>query len=273
MTTLASSIRPAPLPAVVWLIRRELIRFARQPSRIVGAVGTPILIWVFLSSGFSTPPGQQIAPGGGGGAGGIPYAAFLLPGMASMIVLFSAIFAAISLIEDRHEGLLQSVLVSPAPTWATVVSKVTAATILATGQAVLILLAAPLVGLHPGLGGFMAALGALACISLSIGGLSLALAWYVDSVQGFHSVMNLILMPMWLLSGAFFSVGGSAVWLAWIMRLNPLTWPTEALRAALLGDAAATRDAPAAIVWLVTLAFAAAGVALPWMVMRRPVRR
>lgn len=256
------------LPAFTALLQREIVRFLRQPSRIVAAIGTAALFWLVLGSGFAgsfqmTADATATTPGGEGD-GGVSYSAYLIPGMAAMVVLFASIVAAISLIDDRHAGFLQGVLVSPAPAWAMVGAKVGGCAVLALAQGMLVLLAAPLAGVPLDPLGVLLAAAALACIALGIAGIGLALAWKIDSVQGFHGVMNLVLMPMWLLSGAFFPVDSAAGWLGWVMRLNPLTWPTEALRAALLHDAP-----PSPAAWLGSAAFAAAGAILPWLVVRR----
>lgn len=267
MTTAASTPPASALPALAALFRREIVRFLRQPSRIVAAIGTAALLWIVLGSGFAGS--FQMAPAAETahttpGAAAVSYSAYLVPGMAAMVVLFASIVAAISLIDDRHAGLLQGVLVSPAPAWAMVGAKVGGCAVLALAQGMLVLVAAPLAGVTLTPMGLLLAAAALACIALGIAGLGLALAWWIDSVQGFHGVMNLVLMPMWLLSGAFFPVESAAGWLGWVMRLNPLTWPTEALRSALLSGGP---GAPAA--WLGAIAFAAAGAALPWLVIRR----
>src|SRR5688572_25435034 len=173
---------PSGMPALAALTRRELVRFLRQPSRVVAALGTPLFIWVFFGSGY--------AGSFASGPGGESYAGYLLPGMVSLSVLFSSIFAAISLIEDRHEGFLQSVLVSPAPRWAVIGAKVAGGTVLAAGQGALLLLLAPFLGIGTGPAGFVQAVLALVAISVAINGVGLAAAWRIDSTQGFHGVMN-----------------------------------------------------------------------------------
>ena len=249
-------------PALGWLLKREWLRFIRQPTRIVAAVGTPALLWLVFGSGFAgTIGGERAAMAGMETAN---YAAYLLPGMATMIVLFSSIFASMSLIEDRQAGFLQSVLVSPAPRFVLIGAKVGAGAILGAAQGAIILAAAPLLGLSPGPVGFLAALAALALISIGLTGLGLAAAWKVNSSQGFHGVMNLVLMPMWLLSGAVFPLSGAAGWMAWLMRVNPLTWGTEALRGALAGGAAEGSALSGGLGWMGAAGFAAAGLALAW---------
>jgi len=177
--------------AIGALVMREFIRFSRQPSRIVAAVGTPALIWLFLASGFAD---SFVLPNGENESGG--YASFAIPGIATMVVLFSTIFASISLIQDRQAGLLQSVIVSPASSLAVSGSKVIAGSIIATAQATLVLVASFFVGPTPGVAAF--AISVLACFVTAVGltSLGLALAWRVNSTAGFHGIMNLVLMPM-----------------------------------------------------------------------------
>lgn len=245
------------------LTARELIRFARQPSRVMAAIGTPLLLWLFFGSGFahSFVRGQD----------GASYSAFLLPGMVSLTVMFSSIFAAISLIEDRAAGFLQSVLVSPAPRWATIGAKIAGGSIVAAAQGLLLLLLAPVLGLHPGAGGFVLAAVAVVLIAVGINGLGLAAAWKIDSSQGFHGVMNIVLMPMWLLSGAIFPIAGASPWLRAVMTVNPLYWPTAALRQSLAGGAAIEPFHPG-LVWALSIAAGVLGFALAWAVIGR-VRR
>jgi len=254
-------MNPYALAASGALLRRELIRFTRQPSRIVASIGTPLLLWAFLGAGFA----ESFAPPEGVG-GGDDYAAFLLPGVAVAVVLFSAIFAAMSLIEDRRAGMLRTALVGPAPAWSIAAAKVAGGSVVATLQGVIVLLGAPLVGLTPGPIEALAGVAALLLIGISVTALGLAAAWVVNSSEGFHGVMNAALMPMWLLSGAFFPAEGASGWLAAIMLVNPLRWATDALRAGLTG---APPDAHVVLSWIVTLAFCAAGVGATILVFRR----
>lgn len=231
--------------AISSLTRRELVRVGRQPARLVAGVGTVALIWLVFASGLA------------GSMGDGSFGAFLAPGMASMVVLFSSIFGAISLIEDREQGFLRAVLVSPVPRWAIMASKVIGGGLVALAQGAMILLAAPLSGMSPTAQGWGLALVALACMSIGVTGVALALAWRCQSVAGFHGVMNLVLMPMWLLGGTIFPLESASPWLAWLMRVNPLTWTGEALRWSMTG--ASTLGAWA---WVGAAGFAAGGFAL-----------
>lgn len=257
--------RSPGLPTTIALTRRELVRIVRQPSRLLASIATPLLVWLLLGSGFAQ---SFRAPADGSLTDGIAYGAYLLPGMATMTVLFSSIFGAMSLIEDRHEGFLQSVLVSPAPRWAVAASKLLGSSIIATAQALCLLPAAFLLGDGIGLPGAGLAALALLCTAVGIAGLGLACAWWVDSTQGFHGVMNLLLLPMWLLSGSVFPVAGASGWMKIIMYANPVTWCTACLHLAL-----GHHTADPAVAWAVTVGFACFGVLLGWATLGRGIRR
>jgi ABC-2 type transport system permease protein len=234
--------------ALAW---REVVRFLRQPSRIVGAFAPPLLAWLLLGAGFGA---SFRVPGDGGGS----YLAWFFPGTVVLVVLFAAIFSTISVIEDRREGFLQGVVVSPVSPFAVAAGKIAGGTLLALAQGGALLALAPAVGLAPSLAALLPALLVLALVALALTGLGLAIAWMLESTQGFHAVMNLFLVPMWFLSGSFFPAEGAPLWLRAAMAVNPLTYGVSSLRGAL--DPAAPAASPLLSV-AVTAAFAA-GTAL-----------
>src|SRR6267142_1948616 len=136
--------------------------------------------------------------------------------------MFSAIFSTMSIIEDRREGFLLSMLVSPASRTSLVLGKIMGSATLAWIQGIVILAFAPLAGIA-------LSFGQLAPLA----GMVFLIAWKFDSTQGYHAVMNLLLLPMWLLSGAVFSIGGASGVIRAIMLVNPLTYSTALLRALL----------------------------------------
>jgi ABC-2 type transport system permease protein len=201
------------------LWQRELVRFFRQRSRVVGALGPPVLFWFLIGSGL----------GGSFQFSSVNYMQYFFPGTVTLIVLFTAIFSTISIIEDRHEGFLQSVLVAPISRSAVVLGKIAGGTTLAFIQGFVFLCFAPLVGItiHPL--SFFYLLTMLLLISFGLTGLGFVIAWQLDSTQGFHAIMNLVLIPMWLLSGALFPISGAPFWLRVVMRVNPLSYGVAAL--------------------------------------------
>lgn len=222
------------MPAVS-LGRREVVRFLRQRSRVIGALGTPLVFWLLLGSGMRDSFRAQ-------GTGDQNYLQYSYPGILALIVLFTSIFSMISVIEDRREGFLQAVLTSPASRLGIVLGKILGSTVLALLQAALFLLLAPIVGVQLTTVSVLASIGILILIAVGLGALGFLLAWSMDSTQGFHAIMNLFLMPMWLLSGAFFPASGASRWLRLVMDLNPLTYGVAALRRALSATPSAVGD-------------------------------
>jgi|SRR3954465_10307580 ABC-2 type transport system permease protein len=210
------------LPAfTLWL--REIVRFYRQRSRVVGVIASPILFWVAIGSGFGTSFRS-------GANGNQNYLQYFYPGALIMIVLFTSIFTMMSVIEDRKEGFLLSVLVAPVSRSAIVLGKVMGGTTLSTIQGLIFLVFAPLVGVHVGVGDFALIVLTIFLVSFALTALGFAIAWPMDSTQAFHAIINLFLIPLWLLSGALFPIAGASMWLRVLMRINPLTYGVEALR-------------------------------------------
>jgi ABC-2 type transport system permease protein len=255
--------------ALAW---REIVRFFRQRNRIVGSIGTPIVFWLLFGTGLS---GSFRV---GAGANQQDFLTYFFPGSLLLIVLFTAIFSSISIIEDRREGFLQGVLVAPIPRWSMMLGKVLGGTMVALIQGLIFLalgLTLP-IALTP-----LAAIELVALLfvaSLAITSLGAFFAWKTDSTQGFHAIMNLVLMPLWLLSGGFFpapELAPSAGWSQWLlgaaMRLNPLSYAVGGVRR-LLTPAA---EYPGAWVpgwsasWLATLLFATTAFALAVWVTRQ----
>ncbi len=211
------------LPSLT-LLQRELVRFFRQPNRVIGALGSPLIFWVLIGGGMTSSFRAASMPGS------MTSMEYLYPGTLVMIVLFTSIFSTISIIEDRREGFLQCVLVAPIARGSMVLGKILGGTVVAFLQGLFFLLLAPAVGIHWTVEGFTIASGMVFLLSFALTGLGFVIAWRMESTQGFHAIMNLFLLPMWLLSGSFFPVSGAPLWLCWIMHLNPLTYGVAALR-------------------------------------------
>lgn len=233
--------------AAATLGQRELVRFFRQKNRVIGALVPPLILWFLIGTGFS---------GSFRFAGSLSHLQYFFPGAVVMVALFAAIFSTISIIEDRKEGFLQSVLVSPASRASVALGKIWGGAAIAFLHGIFFLLLSHWVGasLSPARALYGAVI--LAGISFSLTALGFLIAWRMDSAQGFHAVMNLFLMPLWFLSGAVFPVETAPGWLKIIMEANPLTYGVEALRIALFPQAASAFSSPLLCLYVI-LAFAA----------------
>ncbi len=253
--------RPGILIPSFSLWQREIVRFYRQKARVVGVIASPLLFWVAFGAGFA----HSFSTGSAGASGSA--FGYFFPGSIVMIVLFTAIFSMMSLIQDRNEGFLLSVLASPVSRSAIVLGKVLGGATLAAIQGLIFLCFSPLAGVHPSLTGILLAALVVILISFEITALGFTIAWPMDSTQAFHAIVNLILLPLWLLSGALFPADKASGWLGRIMLANPLTYGVDALRNAL--DPAAHTDHSLVINLAVTLGFCLVTFATSWAVVNR----
>ncbi len=203
---------------------REVIRFLRQRNRVMGAIVQPLLFWLLLGFGFRSTFQYQAT------SGQVTYMQYFFPGILNLVLLFTALFATFSLIEDKKEGFLQGVLVAPVSRLSIVLGKITGGASIAVFQALLFLILAPLIGLKLDISQLIFMILVLSLIATSLTSFGFCIAWRMDSIQGFHAIMMLILMPMWFLSGAFFPETGLPYALKIIMKLNPLTYAVALIR-------------------------------------------
>jgi ABC-2 type transport system permease protein len=267
-------LRVRPWLAVWSLVWREMARFFRQRNRVIGAVGQPLLFWLLFGAGLSRSFSLSAA-----GTQGQSFLEYYFPGSLVLILLFTAIFTTISIIEDRREGFLQAVLVAPIPRWCMVLGKVLGGSLIALLQGLIFLLLALTIKVSLGVAELFALVALLFVSAVGLTSLGFVFAWRMNSTQGFHAVMSLVLLPLWLLSGAFFpvpAVGAGSPWeqvvLHWVMRVNPVTYSVAGARHLLyaepLPEAFWTPGLAAS--WVVTGGFAALMfVAATWIAGQR----
>src|SRR5438445_8499614 len=235
---------------------RELVRFYRQRARVVGVIASPLLFWVVIGSGFGSSfrSGESAAQQ--------HYLDYFYPGALIMIVLFTSIFTMMSVIEDRKEGFLLSVLVAPVPRSAIVLGKVLGGTTLSAIQGLIFLIFAPFAGVHLAPVQVLLLAVVVFLVSFALTALGFAIAWPMDSSQAFHGIVNLFLIPLWLVSGAMFPLTGASKWIQVIMRLNPLTYGVAALRGLMYPGAETSFPLSSAIATLLLFSLVMFGLAL-----------
>lgn len=252
--------------ATLWW--REITRFRRQRSVIIGSLIQPLIFWVLIGWGFRAsfrPSGMPV---------GVDYVQYFYPGVIMLVLLFTAIFATIQTVEDRQEGFLQGVLVAPVSRATVVFGQALGGTTLALVQGLIFLLLAPLAGIALSLTAVAVSAAMMVVTAFALTSIGLMIAWRIESTRGFHLIMNSILVPIWFLSGAFFPANGAPPWLGWIMRVNPLTYQMAALRKGLYlaYPAAIVGGLPRfAVTVPVAIAFAIVTFALAAIVARRSV--
>ena len=229
----------------MWL--REMLRFWRSKSRIIGALATPLFFLIILGTGFSSSFQLQ--------GGGTFNKSYLAPGLIGMSVLFSSLMGGVSIIWDREFGFLKEILIAPVSRFFVALGKAVGGVTTAMIQGILIMIIAWLIGVE-----YVSILGVFGSILImfisGIGfiGLGIALASKIESHEGFQMVMSFLTMPLVLLSGAFFPISNLPAWLKVFVYANPLTYGVEALRFFLLGSS--TIPVSLSITVLVLFAFA-----------------
>ena len=249
--------------AVYSIWHREIVRFLKNRSRVTSSLLQPIIFWLLFAGALQ---GSALKPGD------LDYGEYFFVGTLAMITLFTAIFSTITVIEDRKEGFLQGVLVSPVPRAAIALGKIAGGATLGWLLAVVFLCLAPIAGVPVTLETILATLLVLLLVAFSVTGLGFTIAWLMDSTAGYHGIMMVLLMPMLLLSGAFFESDGAHPVMGVLMAANPLTYGVGALRHALYG--ADIDGIPSMAICLsLTVLFALATFALGTLVVLRRTAR
>ncbi len=231
---------------------REMKRFARARSRLIGTLLMPLFLYLFLATGF----GRVAAPGA---AGGVGYGSFLLPGILGLSILLSSTLAGISFLWDREFGFLKEIMAAPVSRLSIVLGRIAGGVTTSLLQVLIIVAVALATGFRPvsaPLAGLALAIALLTSVAFI--GLGLVFASNMRDMQGFTMVMSFVIFPIFLFSGALFPLGALAPVLRWLSFLDPLTYAVDGLRACLVG----TSVFPLATDVAVIAAFAVATVLL-----------
>ncbi len=242
---------------IVLLVSREFKRVLKEPSRLFGMLMQPLLFLVVFGTGFKRSFGWAQSKD-------TSYAAFFFPGILGLVLLFATIYATLTLVEDKKCGLFRMVLISPSGTLSAILGKVVATALLGFTQSLLFLSLLPFFALSISLPDFflilfMLLLGSLACALLGV-----LFAWLSPSSSAFHALMSVILIPMWLFSGAMFPIENT--WFEKLSVLNPMSPLVAALRALILG-----LDFSFSHVWILLIFSFFLSVLLSYAVRLRPL--
>ena len=213
---------------VLWL--REMKRFSRAKSRIIGALAFPLFFLAFLGLGFRrmTIPGLS---------GDVTYISFLVPGILGMSLLFSSTFGGLSVLWDREFGFLKEIMVAPVSRISIVLGRIAGGITTSLIQGLLILAISILIGFRlTSVLVLPMALVFMVLISITFLGLGLIFASKMRDMQGFSIVMNFVIFPLFFLSGALYPLDNFPVWLRVLSHLDPLTYGVDGLRAIMIGQ-------------------------------------
>jgi len=234
---------------IMWL--REVKRFIRSKSRIVGALGQPLLFLIALGYGL----GPVFAKAGQGN-----YLEFIAPGIIGMTIIFTAIFNGMQVIWDRQFGFLKETMVAPVSRLSIMFGRTLGGATVSSAQGILVLILATIAGFRPvSLLGIAPALVVMLLIALLFSALGIMVASLLKDMQGFQLIMNFLVMPLVFLSGAFFPLNNVPSALLWVVRFDPLSYGIDALRYFLIGIATFPLMLDISVLIAVTAIFLALG--------------
>lgn len=208
------------ISAVLALWKREVVRFFRAKSRIVGTLGFPFFFLAVLGTGLNS---VMAIPG-------TNYLDFMVPGILSMVIMFGSIFSGVIVIMDRQFGFLKETLVAPVSRLSIIVGKSLGGATTAVFQGLLMLVMAILLGAHIDIEAIPVTIGLMVLVSLSFVSLGTAIASMMEDMHGFQLIMNFLVMPMFFLSGALFPLDSAPEIIRYISYIDPLTYAVEAFR-------------------------------------------
>jgi ABC-2 type transport system permease protein len=243
-----------PLPIyTMWL--REMKRFLRVKARVVGSLLMPLFFLAFLGLPMSLMPARQIP-----GLEGVSYLNFLAPGIVGMTLLFAGTMSGASVIWDKEFGFLKEVLVAPVNRFSVILGRSLGGMTTALIQAFIIVGIAIAMGVElSSVSGFFLGIVIMILTCATFTGLGLIIATKLGNLEGFMAIMNLIVFPIFFLSGAFFPLQSMPTWLRYIMYIDPLTYGVDGLRGTLIGVAAFPLWLDFAVLIILCLALATLG--------------
>jgi ABC-2 type transport system permease protein len=214
------------LEGVYALWKREIIRFYRSKSRVIGSLGMPFFFLAILGTGLN---------GIFSVGGGVSYLQFMAPGIVGMVLMFGSMFSGITVLMDRQFGFLRETLVAPISRLSIVAGKSLGGATTAVIQAVIMLGVAALLGAGLQPANILVLLAFMFLISLMFVSFGVAIASLLEDMHGFQMIMNFIIMPMFFLSGALFPLSSAPAILKAVSMADPLTYGVNGLRYLILG--------------------------------------
>ena len=206
---------------IVW--RRELIRFRTDRLRAITSLVQPFLFLFILGTGLSSLAGHSMPPG-------VNFKTFIYPGVLAMSVLFTAIFSAASIVWDREFGFLREMLVAPVSRASIVIGKCLGGATIATMQGIIILALAGLAGVpyNPVL--MLTLVGEMLLLAFTLTAFGVMMAARITQFQAFMALTQMLVMPLFFLSGALYPLRGLPTWLSVLTRIDPLTYVVGPMR-------------------------------------------
>ncbi|WP_077329756.1 ABC transporter permease [Virgibacillus siamensis] len=216
------------MEAVFAVWQRDIIKFFRDRGRLIGSFAMPFMFLILFGSGMSGA--MQAMLGGSSGSGPLAdfdFVEFMFPGIIGMTVFNTAIFSALSVVQDKEFGYMREILVSPMSRVSIAIGKVLGGTTVAVIQGLMMLIFVPFIGVSISISMILQLIPVMFLVAFTISSIGLLIASTLKTAQGFQMVIQILLFPMLFLSGAMFPLNGLPLWMDIIVKINPLTYSVD----------------------------------------------
>lgn len=216
------------MEAIIAVWQRDVIKFFRDKARLLGSFAMPFMFLILFGSGMSGAMSSML----GGEASGGPledfdFVEFMFPGIIGMVVFTTAVFSALSVVQDKEFGYMREILVSPMSRTSIAIGKVLGGSTVAVIQGLMMLIFVPFIGVSITFLMVLKLIPVMFLVAFTISAIGLLIAASLKTAQGFQMVIQILLFPMLFLSGAFFPLNGMPSWMNFIVKVNPLTYSVD----------------------------------------------
>ncbi len=232
------------MEAILSIWKRDIIKSIRDKASLIGNLALPILLLIIFGSGMGGVI-KSMANGVSFNDASIDFnfIKFMFPGVVGITIFSTAVISALTVVQDREFGYLREMLVAPIPRGSISLGKVLGGSTVAVIQGLIILLLSPLIGISLNFTMILKLIPAMLVLAFTVSSLSLYVATFVKSSQGFHTALTMLMLPMIFLSGSIFPLTGSPAWMEFLVKINPVTYGVDMFKKILLGS----QDMPEAL--------------------------
>ncbi|QTM99201.1 ABC transporter permease [Sediminibacillus dalangtanensis] len=223
------------MEAIYAIWQRDVLKFFRDRARLIGSFAMPFMFLILFGSGMSGAIGSMM--GGEAAAGPLrdfDFVEFMFPGIIGMTVFNTAIFSALSVVQDREFGYLREILVSPMSRTSIAIGKVLGGSTVALFQGLMMLVFVPFIGVSITIPIIIQLIPVMFLVAFAISSIGLLIATSLKTSQGFQMVIQVLIFPMLFLSGALFPLNGMPAWMDFLVKINPLTYSVDMFKKIIL---------------------------------------
>jgi len=222
------------MEGIVAIWQRDVIKFFRDRARLVGSFAMPFMFLILFGSGMSGAISSMMGGAKAGPLANFDFVQFMFPGIIGMTVFNTAIFSALSVVQDKEFGYMREILVSPISRVSIAVGKVLGGSTVAVFQGLMMLIFVPFIGVSISVLMILKLIPIMFLVAFALSSIGLIIASSLKTAQGFQMVIQVLVFPMLFLSGALFPLSGMPVWMNFLVKINPLTYSVDMFKKVIL---------------------------------------